>query len=226
MKKCILILLLFFQSLAFAEDDYRLIAEEVKKQIPQQTAMYRDDAVKALIASSDITEQHKKDVEQAEKKKESILIANQQLTNNENNKRKTPSILIFVSFSMPEKSLEAYLSDAKKIHASVVIRGLIDNSFQKTFQRVASLVKSSGGDGIELNPIWFKRFDIKSVPAVVAVPEDSSCFKNDNCQKNRNFDVMTGDITLVSALKIIRDRGVTQNIVQPAIQKLEARGYA
>lgn len=142
------------------------------------------------------------------------------------NKKPMPSILVFVSFSMPQNSLEAYLRDAKKIHASVVIRGLIDNSFQKTFQKVATLVKSSGGDGIELNPLWFKRFDIQTVPAVVVVPEGSSCFKSDFCHKESDFDVMTGDIVLSAALKEIRDKGkLTQDIAGSALSILQGEAH-
>lgn len=136
---------------------------------------------------------------------------------------KTPAILIFVSFSMPKQSLQSILRDAKKIHASVVIRGLVDNSFQKTYQAIGELVQASGGDGMELNPLWFKRFDIQSVPSVVIVPEGSSCFKQlEACDKNHNYDQMTGNITLFSALKMIRDKGsVTQYIAEEALNKLQ-----
>jgi len=138
-----------------------------------------------------------------------------------------PSILIFVSFSMPEQSLLAILRDAKKIHASVVIRGLIDNSFQKTFQRMAMLVKTSGGDGVELNPVWFRRFSIKTVPAVVVVPEGSTCFENESCNSNKSFDVMTGDITVSAALKMIRDSGESgSEIAGEALTKLQDSSHA
>lgn len=141
--------------------------------------------------------------------------------------KRMPSILIFVSFSMPEQSLEAYLRDAKKIHASVVIRGLINNSFQETFQRMALLIKSSGGNGVELNPLWFRRFGIKDVPAVVIVPQGSACYKNETCAKDRDYDVMTGNITLSAALKMIRDKGeLTSGIAQAALIKLQASTHA
>ncbi len=226
MKKYLFVILLFTQSFANASDSYQSIAEKARNNIPQQTAIYRQDAEKALIAAESLTKNYKNDAFIAENQAKSILIYNQQDNNKINDKKKNPSILIFISFSMPEKSIEAYLRDAKKIHASVVIRGLIDNSFQKTFQRIAMLVKSSGGDGVELNPIWFKRFDIKTVPAVVVVVDGSPCFKNNTCQKDRDFDVMTGDITLASALRIIRDRGITKGIVQSALEKLKEGGYA
>lgn len=123
-----------------------------------------------------------------------------------------PSIIIFVSFSMPSQSLEAYIHDANKIHASIVIRGLIDNSMKTTYQRIAELVKSSGGGGIELNPLWFKKFNIQKVPAVVIVNED------------KNFDVMVGDIPLEAALREIHDRGeFSRDIAGVALDKLRER---
>jgi conjugal transfer pilus assembly protein TrbC len=183
-------------SVAFAEDDYRAIALDAQKAAHEKTLLYRDDAELALRSQHKVSE----------------------LTPH----KSMPSILIFVSFSMPEKSLEAYLRDAKKIHASVVIRGLMDNSFQKTMQRVARLVNASDGSGIELNPLWFKRFSITKVPAVVIVPGASPCFKDKTCQKEKDYDVMTGDITLAAALKIIRDKGiVAQDIAQTALNHLQ-----
>lgn len=226
MKKYLLFILLFTQSIANAYDSYQSIAEEAKNNIPQQTAVYKQDAEMALLAAESLTKNYKNDALIAENQAKSILISSQKDNNKINEKKKNPSILIFISFSMPEKSIEAYLRDAKKIHASIVIRGLIDNSFQKTFQRMATLVKSSGGDGVELNPIWFKRFNIKTVPAVVIVSENSPCFKNNICQKDHDFDVITGDITLASALRIIRDRGITKAVAQPALEKLQEGGYA
>jgi len=226
MKKYLLFILLFTQSLANASDSYQSIAEEARNNIPKQTAVYKQDAEKALLAAESLTKNYKSDAIFSYKQAKSILIYNQQDNHKINDKKKNPSVLIFISFSMPEKSIESYLRDAKKIHASVVIRGLIDNSFQKTFQRMATLVKSSGGDGVELNPIWFKRFNIKTVPAVVVVGENSACFKNNICQKDRDFDVITGDITLDSALRMIRDRGITKGIAQSALEKLQEGGYA
>lgn len=136
--------------------------------------------------------------------------------------KKQPTILIFVSFSMPKQSLEAILLDAKKIHATVVIRGLINNSFQSTMLRIAELVKASGGDGMVLNPIWFKRFAIKQVPSIVVVPEGSICFIKDTCDQDHDFDRITGDIPLSAALKMIRDKGnATQLIAESALNQLQ-----
>lgn len=140
--------------------------------------------------------------------------------------KKPSAILIFVSFSMPKQSLEAILRDAKKIHASVVIRGLIDDSFQKTYQRIAELVNSSGGEGMELNPLWFKRFKIQSVPSVVVLPTDSPCFNDETCEPARDYDQMTGNITISAALKMIRNKeSVASDVAEAALDRLQGKSH-
>lgn len=216
------VILSFLSASSFAEDDYRAIAIEAKNRAIQQMSVYRQDAENAKMAEKNIVQLYQSDARLAQKQEEEVLLSTQLSAKKSSNSKKMSSILIFVSFSMPIQSLEAYLRDAKKIHASVVIRGLIDNSFQKTYKKIADLIKSSGGDGVELNPIWFKRFGIQVVPAVVILPEGSPCFKNDVCKKDNDFDVMTGDITLSSGLKIIRDRGhLTSEIAKVALSKLQ-----
>lgn len=139
----------------------------------------------------------------------------------------SPTLLVFVSFSMPRQSLEAYLHDAKKIHATVVIRGLVDNSFKKTTQHMAELIQASGGEGMVLNPLWFKRFNIQRVPSVVIVPHGGSCFTNGACDKEHDYDQMSGDITLSAALKMLRDKGkVSNDIAQSALEKLQDVSHA
>lgn len=117
MKKHLLFILLLTQSLANASDSYQSIAEESKNNIPQQTAIYKQDAEKALLAAESLTKNYKREAIFAGNQEKSILITDQQDNYKINDKKKNPSILIFISFSMPEKSIEAYLHDAKKIHA-------------------------------------------------------------------------------------------------------------
>jgi conjugal transfer pilus assembly protein TrbC len=221
MKLIMLIFALFTlgSSLAFAEDDYYSMAMDVKNNIPKQTALYKNDVKQIVLAGSQHSAIYRDEIKNIESK-------NNIQTQREIIKNPTTSILIFVSFSMPRQSLEAYLRDARTIGASVIIRGLIDNSFQKTFQAMTELVNASGGQGVELNPIWFKRFNIHNVPAVVVIPAGSNCFQNDQCYADKNYDVMTGEITLSAALKQLRDRGVAKEVAQTAIDKLEGRYHA
>lgn len=221
MKLIMLIFALFTleSSLAFAEDDYYSMAMEAKSNSPKQTALYKNDVKQIVLAGSQHSTIYRDEIKNIESK-------NNIRTKREIIKNPTTSILIFVSFSTTKKSLEAYLRDARTIGASVIIRGLIDNSFQKTFQAMTELVKASGGQGVELNPIWFKRFHIHNVPAVVVIPPGSDCFLNEQCYADKNYDVMTGDIILSAALKYLRDRGIAKEVEQTAIDKLEGRYHA
>lgn len=213
---CITLLLAVSITSVCDAEDYRAIALAAKNNAPAQTAPYQSLANDAYHASSRLTLPYQMDAKQAEQKAQTLWhpsTEGQGYTPAKTAQKKQPAILIFVSFSMPEQSLMAYLRDAKRAQACVVIRGLIDNSFPKTFQRLAGLIKTSEGDGVELNPLWFKKFDIKAVPAVVVVQDNQA-------------DVMTGNITLSSALKMIRDRGDNKDTAQAALLKLEDYPHA
>jgi type-F conjugative transfer system pilin assembly protein TrbC len=201
-----LFILLLYQS-AFAEEDYLKMANEAKNNLPQQIAIYQKDANLAIEAQKNIPTIYRQDALLAKKTAQEILLKNLSIPKSDTDKNKKSSILIFVSFSIPRESLIAYLHDAKKVHAAVIIRGLIDNSFQKTFQQVANLVKASDGEGVQLNPILFKNFSIKSVPAIVIGDE-----------------VVYGDVPLSYAIKIINERSHDKNtneVAELAFQKLK-----
>jgi conjugal transfer pilus assembly protein TrbC len=112
--------------------------------------------------------------------------------------QKVSSVLVFLSFSMPEKSLEAWLLQCKQIGATPVIRGLLNNSFRATMTRIQVLAQKTGM-GIQLDPILFKTFNVQYVPAVVYIKDMPECPSNMNC-KPVDFDVLYGDVTLDYAL--------------------------
>lgn len=118
------------------------------------------------------------------------------------------SVMVFVSLSMPRQSLIAVLHDANKIKASVIMRGLVHNSFKETVQEIANLVKEAGSGGIAFDPLAFKKFDIEAVPAVVVINPEHPCLTQQHCDRQRDYDVMSGNIPLSAALREIRDRGV------------------
>jgi conjugal transfer pilus assembly protein TrbC len=113
------------------------------------------------------------------------------------------SILIFVSFSMPQTSLKQWLDQAHRTGASVVIRGLINNSFKETLSAMTRLVTDNTG-GLLLDPTLFQKFDIKQVPAVVIL-QPSACSNEQSCLPR--FDVIYGDVTLEYALQKLREQG-------------------
>jgi conjugal transfer pilus assembly protein TrbC len=117
-------------------------------------------------------------------------------------KKSSESIFIFVSFSMPEISLKQWLAQAHRTGASVIIRGLINNSFKETLSAMNRLVSDNTG-GLLLDPTLFQKFDIKQVPAVV-VSQSNTCTDEKNCLPR--FDVIYGDVTLDYALQQLHDK--------------------
>jgi len=129
----------------------------------------------------------------------------------------TGHIYIFVSFSMPKTSIKGWMSEAEIPHASVQIRGLVNNSFKETIKRVGELTKDNRG-GLQINPKLFEQFQIDQVPAVV-VTSDVSCPPNISCMAP--FDVIYGDVTLAYALQKIADRNdAVSSIAKNALNQL------
>ena len=181
----VLICCLFTVTSAIAVEDYHSIALKAESDSEKAMAPYIKDAISA--------------------RDKMTLIKNAQMKTKQDNKQ-YPSVIVFISFSMPEQSLIAIIHDANKIGASVVIRGLVNNSFKETFVKVTNLVKQSKGGGVELNPPLFKKFHVESVPATVILPSTNICITESSC-KSDDFDVVYGDIPLIDALKMIRDHG-------------------
>lgn len=95
-------------------------------------------------------------------------------------------IIIFVSFSMPEASLKQ-LNEALKMHpeAKLVLRGLIDDSMDKTARYIQSI------EGVfEVNPELFETFSIEAVPTFMLM------------RKGKAVAKLSGNITLPFAKEL------------------------
>ncbi|MHB1948902.1 MAG: type-F conjugative transfer system pilin assembly protein TrbC [Gammaproteobacteria bacterium] len=129
----------------------------------------------------------------------------------------TGNILIFISFSMPKESIKGWMNEAKKTGASVIVRGLINNSFKDTVKTLTELAQDNRG-GVQLDPTLFQRYQIEKVPAVVVV-DNVRCLPNQSCKEN--YDVVYGDITLSYALNKIANQNDDLSIIaRQAIIKL------
>lgn len=76
------------------------------------------------------------------------------------------AIKVFVSFSMPETALKSWMQEAAMIHAPVIVRGLVNNSFRATLAKMTALASENQG-GLQIDPLAFRRYHIEQVPAVV-----------------------------------------------------------
>lgn len=125
------------------------------------------------------------------------------------------SVYVFISFSVPQKSLQQWAAQAQKIHAPLVIQGLVDDSFPKTQQAVAALSKD-GQSGVVLDPRLFERYHITQVPAVVVIHPvvAAPCSPQQSCWHPETSDVVTGDVGLESALQTIADHGDAADTAQ------------
>ena len=124
--------------------------------------------------------------------------------------------LIFVSFSMPKASLKQILVQAKAYHIPVVIRGLVNNSFVETKASLDKILREKTksekigesilNGAVALNPMWFRQFKIKQVPAFVVYSRGASCPLGKSCD-NVKYDVLYGNISVDQALDIFKSKG-------------------
>jgi len=83
-----------------------------------------------------------------------------------NTENQAQPLLIFVSLSMPKTTLKALYEEAQTHRAVLVLRGLKDNSFKKTTENLQQL-----GIALQIDPLLFKKYQIKTVPTFVWVTE-------------------------------------------------------
>ncbi len=130
--------------------------------------------------------------------------------------------VLLVSLGMPDNVLKAYFKQAKQYHIPVVIRGFYTNkqnasvdrslgSFADTAKRVKALLQDNERGGLSINPLLFRAFGIKVVPALVIYDDLDDCIKatahapHKTCSKDR-FDVLYGNLPIKKQLKIIASK--------------------
>lgn len=128
-------------------------------------------------------------------------------------------IMIFASLGMPKTALKQLMQQASDLNVPVVIRGLWENDFAATVNKVQSLILSENGDtilgGVEINPVWFKQFNIQQVPAFVAINK-GQCISDPPCDA-ANFDVVYGNVSLYNALETIVNKGAYPDIARAVL---------
>ena len=101
-----------------------------------------------------------------------------------------PNFYVFVTLAMPH--FKALVQDAKKYDATLVIRGLKDDSFIKTAKYLQEILKEDS-EGILIDPTLFRKYQVKKVPTFVIAIDDA-------------YDKLSGNVTIQYALnKIISD---------------------
>jgi type-F conjugative transfer system pilin assembly protein TrbC len=123
------------------------------------------------------------------------------------------SPLVFVSFSLPEASLRTLIAQSRSIGAALVLRGLLDDSMQRTVERLGQLL---GGDddapgnqrpgpepNLMIDPTLFERFDVTTVPSfVLPTKTPASCEPAGPCATPEHVK-LAGDVGLEYALEVM-----------------------
>lgn len=118
-----------------------------------------------------------------------------------------PTVRIFVTLAMPEASLKLLAAQAAKAQATIVIRGLKDDSMRATLAAVQSIIGESQV-AWQIDPQAFARFRIQRAPAFVLVAQGAAASADNsgcktNCERPEAFVTVAGDVSLDYALSFI-----------------------
>lgn len=116
-----------------------------------------------------------------------------------------PSLLIFISFSMPEATLKRLVDQAARAKATLLIRGLVNGSLRDTVVRMQDLIGNRQVDA-QIDPQAFGRFAITATPSFVLVRDGAkpeSCASG-SCLSPEAFAATTGDVSLDYALEYMQ----------------------
>ena len=138
-------------------------------------------------------------------------------------RRPIAPLMAFVSFSMPDDSLKAILNQVDMAGGTVVLRGLVNDSFKDTAATVAKLVEDSkrrgrergsgpgqGNDnlpGFSVDPKLFTKYAITAVPTFVVTEGD-------------RFDKIGGNMNLAAALQAVIREGDHSEAARRLLNKL------
>ena len=143
----------------------------------------------------------------------------------------TASLIVFISFSMPQPTLERLTDQAESSGATLVLRGLVNGSLRETVTRCQALI-GQRHVAIQIDPQAFDRFAVVQVPTIVLVtanalnapaPENRSASgalpvartcAGARCGDEPGFASVQGDVSLAYALRMIAARD--QRFASPA----------
>ena len=133
----------------------------------------------------------------------------------------TAEVLVFTSLAVPAASWQASARDAARTGATLVLRGVVEESLPETARRLAA--RLGGADaGVAIDPRLFRLFGVTRVPAVVVVPGGVPPCRSRGCAADPPppHDRVSGNISLQAALEAIADEGT---VARPAARRQLAR---
>ncbi|RZU36733.1 type-F conjugative transfer system pilin assembly protein TrbC [Fluviicoccus keumensis] len=117
-------------------------------------------------------------------------------------------VLLFVSASIPEKTLTNLLEQARDRNIKVVFRGVTgDNPLSFShFRRFLTGLGLNRYPEIDINPVAFERFQVREVPAlIVSLPSEGA--EDSGCQVVGRSAIVYGDVPVQFSLERIVSEG-------------------
>lgn len=140
-----------------------------------------------------------------------------QLNKNAKNKIANNRLLVFISSSMPKKSIINLMTQAAPLGAVFVIRGLINGSYVNTYKYFYEL-KGDNQIGIMINPTLFKAIDVDVVPTYALYQSDQDLLST-ACNVTPKYTKVSGEITIHYALEQL-SRSSNRELAQIADNEL------
>jgi len=113
-----------------------------------------------------------------------------------------PDLFVLVSFSIPEGAIDKLITQAEKSGATLVFRGLKEDSMAEMGKAVEKILKGRNVP-VAIHPPAFQQFSVKQVPAFVLANQEAGRVLNNGCAKPSSFIKVSGDVTLDYALEFI-----------------------
>ncbi len=113
-----------------------------------------------------------------------------------------PRVLIFVSFAMPEATLQRLVDQAARAGATLVLRGLVNGSIRDTVTRMQALI-GSRRVAVQIDPEAFDRYGITRTPSFVLAADGArgEVCATRACGSSQQFVKVSGDVTLDYAMQ-------------------------
>ena len=115
-----------------------------------------------------------------------------------------PKVLIFVSFAMPEATLQRLVDQAARAGATLVLRGLVNGSIRETVTRMQALI-GSRRVAVQIDPEAFDRYGITRTPTFVLSMDGTGteACPSRVCGASAQFVKVAGDVTLDYAMRYL-----------------------
>lgn len=116
-----------------------------------------------------------------------------------------PILMVFISLSMPQATLQRLVDQAARAKASLLIRGLAKGSLRDTVAKVQGLI-GQRQVAIQIDPQAFERYAVVQVPSFVIVRGGARPLPcaNGSCASPQDFVRLAGDVSLDYALSHIQ----------------------